>query len=147
MREILFRGIKCDLRNNHFTKDKWAFGSLQNWGNNECSILSTANKKGESTCYYIDPETVGQYTGLTDKNGTKIFEGDIIKFCRGLKKAYFVEFDSGRFVLTRKDAHCELFEISICPCEVIGNIYDNPELSEVKTNDKIEELPLLSTHP
>ena len=68
MREILFRGKRVD-------GDKWIEGSL--WNNyGEVKILSDLNAIG----YEVIPETVGQYTGLTDKNGKWIFEGDIIRY-------------------------------------------------------------------
>lgn len=77
----------------------------------------------------IDPETVGQYTGLKDKNGTKIFEGDIV-LLKGDEEPYQVAFDESCF---------QVYGNSICyvmdnfydhDIEVIGNIYDNPELLE-----------------
>lgn len=61
MREILFRGK--DVRGN------WHIGLLAHMGN----AWYISNKAGVSTAYEVIPETVGQYTGLTDKSGTKIF--------------------------------------------------------------------------
>lgn len=83
------------------------------------------------------PETVGQYTGLTDKNGKKIFEGDIIQKvyseCRGV--CYVVKMSTERcgwYPFACDDGcgccSCELEEPK--RCEVIGNIHDNPELLE-----------------
>ena len=70
----------------------------------------------------VIPETVGQFTGLVDNSSEKIFEGDIIR-CEGDKIAYRVGFVDGCF----SPFDC----LSSYRLEVIGNIYDNPELLEV----------------
>lgn len=60
--------------------------------------------------------------------GKKIFEGDIIQFCTGMKLRYIVEFDFGGFMISRYDKCDEITNVYNCPCEVIGNIHDDPEL-------------------
>lgn len=143
MREILFRG-KCKKTG------RWFTGQYIHLHKTTYCVKEDYEADKENNLMYIVfeemtdwglpnrhlrvdviPETVGQYTGLTDKNGKNIFEGDIIKFCAGLKKPYIVEFDTGRFVLTRSDAHAEIIDVCIVPCEVIGNIHDNPELLRI----------------
>ena len=122
MREILFRGKRVDNK-------EWAFGDLLHLPNGDVVILSN---KGYVK---IIPETVGQYTGLTDPNGKKIFEGDIVKSCCCLDdgKTMAVKFDTlrrGWFPFACGDGCgcCEVDTYSPEYIEVIGNIYDNPEL-------------------
>ena len=78
----------------------------------------------------VDENTVGQYTGLKDKNGTKIFEGDFIKANHNIEQ-YNVYWKDCRFYI--EDVWGNLIKptqeaINHFECEVIGNIYDNPEL-------------------
>lgn len=82
-------------------------------------------------CFDIDPETVGQFTGMTDKNGTRIFEGDILNGPDwGEYKSYKVFWDVNlfSFLLGNGYSECSLDEICQSRCEVIGNIHDNKEL-------------------
>lgn len=90
--------------------------------------------------FVIDPETVGQYTGLNDKNGNKIFEGDIIKaklmgiYC--VPEIAEVDFQRGAFGLkwyvgdTKKFTRLDTDYLPTL--EIIGSVHDNPELLEVK---------------
>ncbi len=117
MRDILFRGK---------TKTgKWVEGDYQSFPvfEGKCIVIGVW---GDFAEYDIIPETVGQYTGLCDKNGTKIFEGDIVKADNGHVSQ--VIFWYGMFCLYCK---CHNSRSNPIPCsivEVIGNIHDNPEL-------------------
>lgn len=128
MREILFRGKRLD-------NGEWVCGSLIQ-ADKFCCILESEDKVHPMDYPYLDgelgvfdgkatpilPETVGQYTGLTDKNGNKIFEGDIVASTWGYKGV--VEFDD----ITYAKLECTFNE----ECEIIGNIHDNPELLDGK---------------
>ncbi len=122
MREILFRGkLKQNNRSNR--KGDWVYG---------CFVaMHDGGKKIPHIYGYgeVVPETVGQYTGLTDKNGTKIFEGDILEVqlgCAGTLTEV-IEYEGGGFVRNygeRRKPYLQGGRLS----EVIGNIHDNPEL-------------------
>lgn len=132
MREILFRGKRID-------NGEWIFGSLVSLDDKGKAILKSKsvvymsksdNTLSSSDCYEVVPESVGQYTGLMDENGTKIFEGDILKDRLDgdiseviyTRYAFKVKNVKRKYILTLAGYH---------NCEVIGNIYDNPELLEV----------------
>lgn len=111
MREILFQGKRKD-------NGEWIYGDLRQWSETGMGICGRDLKH----TFPVRPETVGQFTGLTDKNGKRIFEGDIIKLSQS-GKCYEVKYKSGCFCIGLNWA------ISHEPdCEVIGNIQDNPEL-------------------
>lgn len=120
MREILFRGKRVD-------NGKWIEGSLSTEYYKECGCVMVSPTSDD--CFKVDPETVGQYTGLTDKNGKKIFEGDIVDVNNALLSGRFwVEYGvtGGAFIVKDKDDR--RYFLGGCNCTVIGNIYDNPEL-------------------
>jgi hypothetical protein len=122
MREILFRGKLAD-------NGYWIFGSLFTRINERYIIpLPIVTSK----CL-VDPATVGQFTGLTDKNGKKIFEGDIIENIDGRAIVFFDKTPCGfymRFLDAYDDTPLDMGEMWD-ETEVIGNIHDNPELLEV----------------
>lgn len=123
MREILFRGK--DIKGN------WHIGLLAHLGN----AWYISNKAGVSTAYEVIPSTIGQSTGLTDKNGNKIFEGDIVQikdFSHGCALNYkqptskwavkWYE-DTAKFSID----YMKVLNFNFTKSEVIGNIHDNPE--------------------
>lgn len=139
MREILFRGKAFD--------NGWVEGLLV-WvdHNDETALIRTIGKDGVGYFdFLVDFETVGQYTGLTDKNGRKIFEGDILKIVHKYQSPF--DDDTKEYtdittdvVFFDDEGLCFSYGESPFLCvadnvtaeyEVVGNIQDNPELLEV----------------
>ena len=135
MREIKFRGKRID-------NGELACGHLC-YMENEPAIITGYVKQTDgslfhcNTFYFIIPETVGQYTGLKDKSGVEIYEGDIVKDEKGeLAYVAFLKQEVG-FVLVYKNSDSRFghrnrgsnYDIDF-GLEVIGNIHDNPELLE-----------------
>ena len=134
MREILFRGKNP-------VSDEWAYGSLileKNAFDERLILAIISDADGNETL--VNPETISQYTGLTDKNGTRIFEGDILEgdlddnLDPGAKWRSTIVM--GKFGWLADDPTgtnpTPLDEFDIKEGEVIGNIHDNPELMEVE---------------
>jgi len=136
MREILFRG-----RNENST---WIYGSLlvdKDTFDKNAFIYYICDIDGYST-EIVNTKTIGQFTGLNDKNGTKIFEGDIVKgkseyFGNGsLNQKAVVLYDRGQFLLSFGETFEECKQLNDFEVvgvwngdvEVIGNVHDNPEL-------------------
>ena len=129
MREILFRGKRVD-------NGEWEFGDLwcNPYGKRAVCIVSPINDQGTTGGNEVIPETVGQFTGLTDKNGRRIFEGDIL----------------GGYLDDNYPENQTVMEVVWCNCwwgtkeigfdpdplewedgeilEIVGNVFDNPEL-------------------
>ncbi|MFA5628609.1 MAG: YopX family protein [Thiohalomonadaceae bacterium] len=133
MREILFRGK--DIAGN------WYAGNLsvvkEDMHNGAGTIKAgsyISNEYGMPFAYQVRPETIGQFTGLVDKNGNKIFEGDIIS--TDLARDFLVvEFKGGAFVFNCNDGEDDYYDHINASHEldneykygqIIGNIHDNP---------------------
>lgn len=132
MREILFRGKRL-------SDGEWVDGNL---------FVDEMKDKHEILVGYVnyrvgwgvDPKTVGQFTGLTDKNGTKVFEGDIVSVklkdsngeCWEETKRVHYNSNECCWYPMRWNEECDFCEgwTEITSIEVIGNIHDNPELLE-----------------
>lgn len=129
MREILFRGQDFSGVLNH----NWCFGCLDTTDNDR-AIIIYSDRFGNKCRVFVDPKTVGQYTGLNDKNGKKIFEGDIVRLVyNGNEHIYQVVYDVTEldFKATNgREEYGNNFQYLTCceEVEVIGNINDNPEL-------------------
>lgn len=144
MRDILFRGKRTD--NGEWVEEYYYKAKYCRTDDELCDYITVPHPKEynePSSHYIVDPETVGQYTGTTDKNGTKIFEGDICKVtvftCEGEDKHFLCEvcFDYSSFIFRERSGLDVLFSDIYdfkTDVEVIGNIYDNTELMEGADN-------------
>lgn len=129
MREYLFRG--------KFGNEwKYGFLSIEPKG----LVIKEPYKNESSKVWHIDSDTVGQYTGLTDKNGTKIFEGDIVKYGDTVHNVVFEQRNGTAYfglVYSTLETLSFGYYQDLKQIEVIGNIYDNPELLGDENNDKL----------
>ena len=128
MRTIKFRGKSIDGK-------EWLYGDLVSSADKKRFAILVNNKESYDECE-VAPETIGQFTGLYDCNGNKIYEGDIVEWEKdGLM--YVVKFWSGMFYASVKECNDGIFggfplhaltKHDDRKCKIVGNIYDNPEL-------------------
>lgn len=141
MREILFRGKRADT-------GEWIYGDLRQDEDLETAYIGgwdyfTADYalQREPFEYPVSPETVGQFTGMKDKNNRKLFEGDIIEYIFPVTNKA-VEKETGVVIYDGCGFHIANDGCMLCVAsgdgdvviEVIGNINDNPDLLEVSDN-------------
>ena len=117
--------------------NEWVEGDLMQWNDGTIRIC-VENGNDEKITITVIPETVGQCTGLTDKNDKLIFEGDILRFVNddGETSNYEVYWsnDEAGWCIKKEDAFDTMgcWDESRESFEVVGNIHDNPELLEVE---------------
>lgn len=127
-REILFRAKHIHaMDSNEYLNGRWVHGYLS-----DKNYINDKSLEGE---FLVDENTICQYTGLTDKNGKKIFEGDILRHAdetilktvwNDRKYGFAAQCVKGSALL--KDCKWGLWEFESDEVEVIGNVFDNPEL-------------------
>ena len=127
-REILFRGKHIHaMDSNEHLNGTWVHGYLS-----DKNYINDKSLEGE---FLVDENTICQYTGLIDKNGKKIFEGDILRHAdetilktvwNDRKYGFAAQCVKGSVLL--KDCKWGLWEFESDEVEVIGNVFDNPEL-------------------
>ena len=135
-RKIKFRG--------RTPKGEWLYGDLHQW--NDGTVCIGVNNEywdddGVQSSDYlkipeVNPDTVGQFTGLHDSNGKEIYEGDIVRFnqkflIENILRVSYEYSHRGGFSLCTKEGYYGMFgDAWLEPfyCEVIGNVHDNPEL-------------------
>ena len=143
MREIKFRGRRLDYGREN--GGQWVYGSLVKLGTKMCIKdwsdknnlirIDGTNIDADVRCVEVDPKTVGQYVGLTNKNKTDIYEGDILRDHVGVGKVTWVQ-EHCAFLVFTTECGGSVFHylrsgdsnFKLKDSLVIGNIHENPEL-------------------
>ena len=124
MQSILFRGKRVDTGG-------WAFGCLVQKPDQTAYIGSYDEQGSYWDWVLVDSATIGQYTGLDDRNGKRIFEDDVVKYGNTIHRVVFEQRnDAAYFGLLYDELETAPFGyyLNLCQIEVIGNIHDSPEL-------------------
>jgi len=145
MREIFYRGQTRRYgekirMNGEKVPSNWVYGGICQ-GKGDFSIIygsMDVERENPTEKHVVYTDTIGQYTGLTDKNGTKVFEGDIVKlfykdgFEIGLIGWSNIDF---RYKFASPDGMAYGFDVTDA-FEVVGNVHDNPELLKGEVQGK-----------
>lgn len=122
----LFRGKRIDT-------GEWVYGLPSCDEDGEIEEIEVWSED-DINFYSVDPSTVCQCTGLKDKNGKLIWENDIVSYCDCTKEDYVISLEQNKACFEYQQYSCSMMnfdELSSCEVEVIGNVFDNPELLEV----------------
>lgn len=124
MRQILFRGKRLD-------NGEWIYGDLQLGDGDHIPMIGVVRGGHDPNYHQVEEATIGQFTGLRDKDSRPIYEGDIV-MQRGYSgvKPMVVRFEQGAFIVGWHGGSSTQTRPMLIQkrCEVIGNIIDNPDL-------------------
>lgn len=124
MRKIKFRAKAMSKKNTN-----WHYGLVRSIAKDGTGFIQDQNRN----CIHINIETLGQYTGLKDRNGKEIYEGDILEYGTGYRES--VKYRNGCFMaIGRQSCNYLYSSVGRYSLVVIGNIYENPELLEVQND-------------
>lgn len=124
MRQMIFRGKRLD-------SGEWIYGDLQLGDGDHIPMIGVVRGGHDPDYYQVEEATIGQFTGLRDKDSRPIYEGDIV-MQRGYSgvKPMVVRFEQGAFIVGWHGGSSTQTRPMLIQkrCEVIGNVIDNPDL-------------------